>query len=110
MPVAAPSKTQRKSGLSKPASAPTKFPLYGAEEINAYITIRDQLLEEAEKSRTPSKLDSVIVANNFVAGCLQLARSPYEAQCLPEAIAQRERKRCDAVSNRVTILRAGGLQ
>src|SRR4051812_32841172 len=107
MPLAAPSKTQRKKTPAKSDFGPTKTPLYGAEEINAYITIRDQLLDEAEKSRTASKLDSVIVANNFVAGCLQLARSPYEAQCLPEAIAQRERKRCDAVSNRVIILRAG---
>ncbi len=103
MPSAAtPSKIRK---APKPAGYLQKIPLYAAKEINAYIEIRDQLLAEAEKVRTPAKLDSVLIANDFVAGCLKPARSPYELQCLPEAQADEERKRCAAVSNRVAILR-----
>ncbi len=104
MPLAAtPSKTRK---AQKPAAYVQKIPLYAAKEINAYIEIRDQLLDEAEKIRTPAKLDSVLIANDFVAGCLKAARSPYDMQCLPEAQAEEERKRCAAVSNRVAILRS----
>ena len=104
MPSAAtPSKTRKPQ---KPTVSLPKIPLYAAKEINAYIEIRDQLLAEAEKIRTPAKLDSVLIANDFVAGCLKPARSPYEMQCLPEAQAEEERKRCAAVSNRVAILRS----
>ena len=81
-------------------------PAYAVDEINAYIAIRNELLAEAEELRTRTKLDTVIVANNFVAGCLKPARKPYQAQCLPEADALRERQRCIAVSNRVAQLRA----
>src|SRR6266550_9354600 len=69
---------------------------YSVAEINAYIAIRDQLLAEAEEVPTSAKLASTGLANDFVQGCLP-ARSPYEAQCLPEADAIRERKRCEAV-------------
>src|SRR5256885_13693790 len=79
--------------------------VYSAAEINAYIAIRDQLLAEAEEVRTSAKLASTGLANDFVQGCLQPARSPYEAQCLPEADAIRERKRCEAVRNRLVELR-----
>jgi hypothetical protein len=78
---------------------------YSDAEINAYIAIRDQLLAEAEKLRTATKLASTGLANDFVQGCLQPARSTYEAQCLPEADAIRERERCDAVRNRLVELR-----
>jgi hypothetical protein len=78
---------------------------YSAAEINAYIAIRDQLLAEAEEVPTSAKLASTGLANDFVQGCLQPARSPYEAQCLPEADAIRERKRCEAVRNRLAELR-----
>ncbi len=80
--------------------------IYAIEEINAYIAIRDELLAEAEQMRTRAKLDSVIVANDFVAGCLEPARPPYQMQCLPEADAARERRRCAAVTNRIAELRA----
>jgi hypothetical protein len=78
---------------------------YSAAEINAYIAIRDQLLAEAEEVATSAKLASTGLANDFVQGCLQPARSPYEAQYLPEADAIRERKRCEAVRNRLVELR-----
>jgi hypothetical protein len=67
------------------------------DEINAYIAIRDELLVEAEQITTRAKIDSVTVANDFVLTCLKPARSPYQAQCLPEADAIRERRRCEAV-------------
>ena len=79
--------------------------VYSAAEINAYIAIRDQLLAEAEEQLTSTKLASTTLANDFVLGCLQPARSPYEAQCLPESDAVRERKRCEAVRERIAQLR-----
>jgi hypothetical protein len=74
-------------------------------EINAYIAIRDELLEEAEQSKTCAKIDSVEVANNFVITCLRPARAPYESQSLPESDAARGRKRCEAVNARIAELR-----
>jgi len=85
--------------------SPTFGSAYTVAEINAYIAIRDQLLAEAEEVRTASKLASTGLANDFVQGCLQPARSPYEAQFLPETDAVRERKRCEAVRNRIAQLR-----
>jgi hypothetical protein len=85
--------------------SPTFGSAYSIAEINAYIAIRDQLLAEAEQLRTAAKLASTTLANDFVLGCLQAARPPYEAQCLPEADAIRERKRCEAVRNRIAQLR-----
>ena len=78
---------------------------YSVAEINAYIAIRDQLLAEAEEVRSKAKLASTALANDFVFGCLQPARSPYEAQCLPETEASHERKRCEAVRDRIAQLR-----
>lgn len=75
-------------------------------EINAYIAIRDGLLVEAEQIRTRAKIDSVTVANDFVMTCLKPVRPPYEAQCLPEAEAVLERKRCDYVRARIAELTA----
>ena len=74
------------------------------DEINAYIAIRDELLAEAEQIMTRAKIDSVSVANDFVATCLKPARSPYEAQCLSENDAVRECKRCEAVNARIREL------
>src|SRR5437660_12646859 len=78
---------------------------YSVAEINAYIAIRDQLLGDSEEILTSAKLASTSLANDFVLGCLQLARSPYQAQCLSEADAIQERKRCEAVRNRIAELR-----
>lgn len=76
------------------------------DEINAYIAIRDELLAEAEQIMTRAKIDSVSVANDFVATCLKPARPPYEAQCLSETDAVRERRRCEAVKARIRELAA----
>jgi hypothetical protein len=78
---------------------------YSVAEINAYIAIRDQLLDEAEKLHSIAKLGSTALANEFVEGCLKPARAPYEAQRLPEKDAARERKRCEAVRVRIAELR-----
>lgn len=91
---------------SQPANlTPTFGSAYSAEEINAYIAIRDQLLAEAEKIHTTTKIASTALANDFVEGCLKPARSPYDSQCLPESDAIRERKRCEAVRARIEQLR-----
>ena len=85
--------------LAKPASSK-----HVVDEINAYIAIRDELLAEAEQIMTHAKIDSVSVANDFVVTCLKPARPPYQAQCLPEVDAVRERKRCEAVKARIREL------
>jgi hypothetical protein len=82
--------------------------VYSVAEINAYIVIRDQLLAEAEELHSSAKLASTALANDFVEGCLKPARTPYEAQCLPEPDAIRERKRCEAVRERIVKLRSNG--
>ena len=97
--------TKPESRRSTTTLSPTFGSAYSVAEINAYIAIRDQLLAEAEELHTRTKLASAALANDFVQGCLQLARAPYEAQCLPETDAVRERKRCEAVSNRIAQLR-----
>lgn len=88
-----------------PALTPTFGSAYSIEEINAYIAIRDELVAEAEQVHTNAKLASATLANDFVEGCLKPARSPYEAQCLPESDAACERKRCEAVRIRIAELR-----
>jgi hypothetical protein len=88
------------------SKAPTlSIPLYASEEISAYIAIRDELLAEAEQVRTRAKVESLGVANEFVARCLKPARGPYRLQCLPETEAKRERQRCEAVRHRIAELR-----
>lgn len=105
-PALAPFKnTSRKNSPPAPLSV-TSSPLYAAEEIKAYIAIRDQLLAEAERTQARAKLDSVLIANDFVAGCLAPVRAPYQMQSLSEAEAVRQRKRCAAVTHRITELRA----
>lgn len=78
---------------------------YSIAEINAYIAVRDQLLAEAEKIHSNAKLTSTALANDFVEGCLQAARSPYEAERLSESDTARERKRCNVVRERIAELR-----
>lgn len=84
---------------------PTFGSAYSIAEINAYIAIRDQLLDEAERLHSTAKLASTTLANDFVDGCLKPGRTPYEAQCLSESDAARERKRCEAVRARIAALR-----
>src|SRR5438045_9151879 len=99
------SATKSESRRSTTTLSPTFGSAYSVAEINAYIAIRDQLLAEAEEVQTKSKLSSAALANDFVLGCVQPVRSPYEAQCLPETDAVRERKRCEAVRDRLAQLR-----
>ena len=75
-------------------------------EIHAYIAIRDRLLQKAESVCTESNIERAAGANEFVEKCLRPARSPYEAQHLPETEAARERKRCEAVRLRLARLRS----
>ena len=91
-----------KARQAKPTSAGSPEAI---AEINAYIAIRDELFAEAEQLRTPAKLASATVANDVVQGYLRPARSPYEAQSLPEPDAARERKRCEFVRGRIAQLR-----
>ena len=100
IPAAKPESRRSTTTLS-----PTFGSAYSITEINAYIAIRDQLLAEAEEVPTKAKLSSTALANDFVLGCLQPMRSPYEAQCLPETDAVRERRRCEAVRDRIAHLR-----
>ena len=107
MPLAISSTTPAAKGKSRQASTLTSAfgSVYSVAEINAYIAIRDQLLAEAEELRTGAKLAATELANDFVFGCLKPARSPYEAQYLPESDAIRERQRCETVRDRIEQLR-----
>jgi hypothetical protein len=76
------------------------------DEINAFISIRNILLAEAEKSPTIKAIESAEMANDLVVDCLQNSRSPYEAQCLQQADAMRERKVCCEAKQRIAQLRS----
>jgi hypothetical protein len=93
--------------LPQPAK-PSDFRMtsYIVDEINAYVAIRDIALAEAEKEPSSVNLERLRIANDFVKDCLKPARSPYEAQHLPEADAARERDRCRDVRVRLSLLRA----
>lgn len=77
---------------------------YAVEEISAYIAIRDELLREAEATRSGAKMNSLSIANDFIVHCLRPAKRPYTNQTLPESDAARERKRCALVKTRVAEL------
>ena len=79
---------------------------YIADEIQAYATIRDLALAEAEKNTNSRNLERARIANEFVENRLKPARSPYEAQQLPQGEAARERQRCEAVKVRLSLLQA----
>ena len=79
---------------------------YVADEIQAYATIRDLALAEAEKVTNTLNLERARIANEFVENSLKPAKSPYEAQHLPEGDAARERQRCEAVKVRLSLLNA----
>ena len=73
-------------------------------EIAAYIAIRDRYLAEAEESPTEDALHRARIANDLVRSYVKPARSPYQAQYLPEADAVIERKRCEIAQGRITAL------
>ena len=105
MPLAL-SSTSAAKRESRPCSLTPAFgSAYSVAEINAYIAIRDQLLDEAEKLHSSAKVASTALANDFVEGCLKPGRTPYETQCLPESDVVRERKRCETVRARLEALR-----
>jgi hypothetical protein len=93
--------------LPRPATGNQRREQFKAsvEEINAYIAVRDVYLVEAEEVTTRARLDRLAIANECVETCLGPARSPYEAQCLAETDAIRERKRCVALKGRIAELR-----
>jgi hypothetical protein len=74
-------------------------------EIHAYIAIRDRLLTEAEEIPSNSTLHRAWIANDVVEIFLKPARTPYEAQYLPEKEASGERQRCETVKLRIAELR-----
>lgn len=79
----------------------------GAEvEIHAYLAARNLLLRDAEVNTNETNLQRAAAANDFAESCLRPARSPYEAQALPETEAARERQHCKAVRMRLAKLRA----
>ncbi|MGI9087206.1 MAG: hypothetical protein ACR2HH_05615 [Chthoniobacterales bacterium] len=78
-------------------------------EINAYLALRDMYLAESEETPSSANVARAERANDFVEKLLKPARSPYQAQALPEADAVRERVRCNTVKDRLTALR-GQLQ
>lgn len=90
------------------AARPTDFRMtsYVVDEINAYVAIRDIALAEAEKETNSVNLERARIANEFVENCLKPARTPYEAQHLPETDAAREFARCHATRVRLSLLRA----
>lgn len=107
MPVTIDSRIGRSETEARPAARrEPQSSEYVIGEINAFIAIRDELLAEVEEAKTTSKLDSLIIANNFVESCLTPARSPYDMQFLPEPDAKRERQRCEEIKQRVADLRA----
>ncbi len=75
-------------------------------EIHAYLAARNLLLRGAEENTTEANLRRAASANEFAENCLRPARSPYQAQALPEAEAARERQHCNAVKLRLAELRA----
>ena len=102
-----PAKTHSKN-LRKPATAVPRGDAsrYAVDEINAYIAVRDGLLEEAEQTLTEASIQRLVLANTFVANCMRPTRHPYITQCLPDVDTVRELKECHAVDLRIMELRA----
>ncbi|HEY2614164.1 MAG TPA: hypothetical protein VGI42_00505 [Chthoniobacterales bacterium] len=87
-------------------AADLRMSSYVVDEINAYSAIRDIALAEAEENTDSVNVERVRIANDFVETCLKPARSPYQAQHLPEADAVREHQRCQVVKARIAQLHA----
>ena len=102
LPLYQPAMNSQKTMRKSPAPNATGA---ASSEIHAYLAARDLLLREAETDTTESNLRRAWAANELAEGWLRPARSPYEAQSLPEAEAIRERLRCNAVKVRLAQLR-----
>lgn len=102
--------TKKKLASAKQVQTPAK-PVERSQakhahaEIHAYIAIRDRLLTEAEEIPSNSTLHRAWIANDVVQIFLKPAKTPYDAQYLPETEASRERERCDLVEKRIAELR-----
>ena len=79
---------------------------YAIDEINAYMAVRDGLLEEAEQNPTEASIHRLVLANDFVKNCLGPARDPYITQCLPKVDAVRELQHCQTIEARMVKIRA----
>ncbi|MEO6970288.1 MAG: hypothetical protein ABI217_05290 [Chthoniobacterales bacterium] len=101
LPLDRPTMISENASQQVPASPATTV-----SEIYAYIAARNLLLRELEENTTDTNLRRATTANQFAENCLRPARSPYEAQALPEAEAARERQHCNAVKLRLAELRA----
>ena len=77
-----------------------------AEEIFAYIAVRNALLDEALRFPTEASLRSLEIANETVAATVRPAREPYTAQSLDGPAAAYERSQCEAISRQIEELRA----
>jgi hypothetical protein len=104
----APSPVKNRKNDQKSATAVTRqnASRYAIDEINAYIAVRDGLLEEAEQNPTGVGIERLILANNFVANCMRPTCHPYITQCLPDVDSVRELKQCHAVDAQIVKLRA----
>ena len=100
------STTVSQKAVRKPPTPATTANNCAAVEIHAYLAARDLLFCEAEENPTEANLRSAAASNETVETCLRPARSPYQAQSLPEAEAARERQHCKAVKTRIAELRA----
>ena len=105
-PIVRPSFKREKTKPAAWSSTRHAMSTYIADEIQAYATIRDLALAEAEKETNQLNLERARIANEFVENCLKPARTPYEAQHLPEGDAAREHQRCEVVNVRLSLLRA----
>jgi hypothetical protein len=103
LPLDRPATISENASQRAPASSGTNV---AASEICAYIAARNLLLRDVEENTTEANLRRATAANDFAENCLGPARSPYEAQALPEAEAARERQHCKAVKVRLAELRA----
>lgn len=109
MQATLPTRRAAKAPSARPTSrpaAPQSDSRAVAEEIHSFIAVRDLLLAEAEELTTEGNLHRLWMANEFAERCLEPARPPYEAQTLPEAEANFERRRCKNVKVRIAELRA----
>jgi hypothetical protein len=103
--IAAANKATPQSKLSTSNVTEPAISDHVISEINTFIAIRDNLLTEAEASKTREQINRASLANQMVETCLRPPRHPYQAQFLPEADAIRERKRCQAIKSRIAKLR-----
>jgi hypothetical protein len=97
-----------RSAARRPATSPYRAEgsAEASTEIQAYMSARDMALSEAERGPSDLSLNRAFLANEIVERCLKFARTPYQAQCLPEGETSRAQGRCEAVKHRLQQLRS----